>query len=708
MSISILPCTRAGLSSNRIGLVWAILCASSLGASVWAAEAGSAPDEAAPKILGTKDLMQLSLEELGQIKFITEVTVSRVEARVDESPGAVYVYTRETIQNRGYRSLGELLQTVPGFTVFHRDLQYVAGVRGLNPNDNEKITLLIDGQNLNNTHEPDFLNGPINLDNVDRVEVVVGPSAFFQQANTLAATINVITRDVNGAEIVAAAGNYLKSAATLMAGKNWASDKFASFSFTTEAKRKFDAQSNRPLDSRSQYGERNWPSFFGVLKAQYGDLSTQMTAYRALFPELNINYYPENDGTYVDQIYSLSVKDEHHWRDSLTSIVRAEATLKEISRTNDDGPPVNSIALVDKQRYYASELALQYAGLNHHFFQAGVQSNYEDNFDNWFEINSTDSPDHIPRTVMFTKDTYAIGFFFDDTYQPAEWLKIIGGIRADLNTKLPGDSWYPGARAALIALPTSDWVSKLMFNRAVRMPSAQAALNYVWGRQNIDDPRNPSWARISSPPEKPEILQTFEWQNIVYWEPVRISLSFYHEELQDFISWFFPFTNVGGFTGKGAELTLQGNLTPKLNIWANTAYNHSTLNVFVHPPLSIADVEASLPIDTTSDRLTGSPLVTANMGLNWEFLPNVALSPSVRYFTGQSGDVHATGDFEILYDLYYLDATLMWRKILGKNWDIRLSGNNLFDKRRRIPMQWSRGMYSPQGISWVLGTALHF
>jgi len=68
-------------------------------------------------------LKKLSLEELTQVKVTTESTLSRVDERVDEAPGSVYVYTREMIQTRGYRSLGELLQTVPGFTVFHKDLQ---------------------------------------------------------------------------------------------------------------------------------------------------------------------------------------------------------------------------------------------------------------------------------------------------------------------------------------------------------------------------------------------------------------------------------------------------------------------------------------------------------------------------------------------------------------------------------------------------------
>ena len=105
-------------------------------------DANQQPSAAATPAQSSGDLSEMSLEELMNVQVST---VSRVDERIDEAPGSVYVYPRSVIQQRGYRSLGELLQTVPGFTVFHRDLQFVAGVRGLNANDNDKITLLING-----------------------------------------------------------------------------------------------------------------------------------------------------------------------------------------------------------------------------------------------------------------------------------------------------------------------------------------------------------------------------------------------------------------------------------------------------------------------------------------------------------------------------------------------------------------------------------
>jgi iron complex outermembrane receptor protein len=176
------------------------------------------------------NLAELSLEQLMDIRV---TTLSRVDENIDEAPGSIYAYDRDTFTKRGYHSLGELLQTVPGFTVFHKDLGYVAGVRGLNANDNEKISLLINGQNINGVNEPDFLNGPINLDSARSVEVVVGPSSLFQQANTLAATVNILTRDVEGVVVDAGAGNYLNYSTTVMAGHQFSPEHNFTLAVTT-------------------------------------------------------------------------------------------------------------------------------------------------------------------------------------------------------------------------------------------------------------------------------------------------------------------------------------------------------------------------------------------------------------------------------------------------------------------------------------------
>lgn len=669
---------------------------------------------------GGGSLGELSLEELMDVRVTTQSTLSRVDERIDDAPGSVYVYTRETIKNRGYRSLLELLETVPGFTVFHRDLQYVVGVRGLNANDNDKISLLVNGQRILGLHEQDFLNGPINLDNVDRVEVVVGPSAFFEPADTLTGTVNLITKDVDGVETIVAAGNALEYSSTLMAGHHWAPDKFVSVSFTTEAKRGFDAWSRdfkSNLMGRDVTGELNSPSYFGILKLQNGEFSAQAIAYRASWPELNIeNGDPKNEGVMVEQFYSIALKDEHEWSDTLTSVTKFNVALKGQTRRNDGGDaPANAVEQVVHQLTYEGEVGLLYTGFQSQLIQAGVQASYDDNYDTFFTFNNDNPPEHVPKTTLVSKDTYAVGFYLDDTVTVTKWLKLIGGVRMDHNGRLDGNRWFPGARAAIIAQPTSFWTSKLIYNRAARMPSALEALNEVWGSEHLDNPRSPSFARLSSQPQNPEVLSTFELQNIFYLGRVRVGTAIYHQELEDFITWFSPHSNGGNFRGNGIEVSLQAPVGPRVTFWANGSWNDSELHLFepelFGPPS--AGTESFHANVNADNRIIGSAQYTANLGLSIKLMDHLTFSPSVRYFTEQAAVKFRTEEeggpiSQTIRDRFYLDAALVWDHAFGQEIDVRLSGRNLLDNRRAVASQLQGDTYRPRGIEGVLTVEMRF
>ena len=671
-------------------------------------------DETAPRA----DLSQLSLEELTQVRVVTQTTVSRVDERIDDAPGSVHVFTRDVIKKRGYRSLGDLLQTVPGFTVFHRDLDFVTAVRGLAANDNEKVSLLINGQNVNGAHEQDFiLNGPINLDNVERVEVVVGPSSFFQQANTLAATVNVITRDTDGIEVVAAAGNALKYSATLMAGHHWAPDKFLNFSLTTEAKRGFDAWSRdfrSNLAGRKVTGELDSPSYFGILKGQYGEVSAQAVAYRATWPELHIeNGAPGNHGKMVEETYSLFVKDEHVWSDALTSIVRLDATLKEQTRLNDGGPPVNAVEQSVKQWAYTGEVGIRYSGFDRHLLQAGVQGAYEHNFDTFFTFNNNQptlefpAGEHVARTTLVDEDTNAVGFYVDDTFTVTKWLKLIGGLRVDHNTRMEGGRWFPGARAAIVVQPTEQWTHKFIYNRSVRMPSALAALNQAWGSDHLATA--PSFARVSPQAQDPEILSTFELQEIFYFGKVRVGASVYHQELENFVTWFAPHTNGGNFRGNGIELNINAPLDANFALWANGSWNDSELNLF-KPILNPATgaVESHHAYTNTQHRIIGSAEYTASLGFDWKLSDHLTFSPALRYFTNQAALDFTSNEYKTIRHRCYVDAALTWDHVLGREMDLRLSGRNLLDNREPVASQLNGDTYRPRGAEVVLTVDMRF
>ncbi len=689
-------------------LTGALLLSLSSALTLAAAPAGAQENE---RPLDFEALKGMEIEQLMEVQVST---ISRMGERLDLAPGSIHVYSRDLIRQHGFRSLGELLQTVPGFTVFHKDTQFVVGVRGLNANDNDKMSLLINGQRVLGLHEQEILNGPINLDNIERVEVVVGPSSLFQQADTLAATVNLITLRPEGAEIDVAVGSDVPYSATAMVGRRWAADRSLNVSLTLERKQGFDAwiHPSRPfLPGRTLTGRLDWPSYFGMLDGQWGELSGQVVAYRSSWPELWINgASPSNKGLFVETFHGLLLKDEHHFGDGLRAVVSGEAALKGQVRTNVGGPPINATSQSVKQRQYRLDASLRHSGFVGHRLQGGVQASYDDNYDTWFTFDDLTKtpPVHIPQTTLVDKNTWAVGFYVDDDFDVSSRLKLVLGARIDHNTRLHGSTFYPAWRAGIITQPTHSWVAKLVSYRAVRMPTPFEALNEVFGTNNPDTPSKPPFANKSPTASRPEKLTTIELQNIVYLGPVRASATVYRQDLKDFITWFQPHSNGGDFGGFGAEADLHASFN-RFTIWANGAWNDSHLHLF--NPTAFGPVTSS-PEDVhayvnSDERIIGSVRYTANLGLDLALLPNLQLAPTVRYFTGQAADSFNPSaplgyDPLIIDNRVYIDATLSWvnlRPVTRAVIDLRLSVTNLGNNRQPVAAQLFGDVYRPRGTA---------
>jgi len=154
------------------------------------------------------DLMSLSLEELAKTKVFS---ASRHLEDLHEAPSAVSIITAEDIQRYGWRTLADVIGSLRGFyTSYDRDYTYL-GVRGfLRPGDfNSRILLLVNGHRLNEAvygSAPLGSEFPLDLDLVDHIEVVRGPSSSLYGTNAIFGVINVVTRRANGASAVEVAG----------------------------------------------------------------------------------------------------------------------------------------------------------------------------------------------------------------------------------------------------------------------------------------------------------------------------------------------------------------------------------------------------------------------------------------------------------------------------------------------------------------------
>jgi outer membrane receptor for ferrienterochelin and colicins len=157
------------------------------------------------------DLMDLSMEELMKVEVDSVYGASGYKQKVTEAPASVTIITADDIQRYGYRTLADVLRQVPGFYVnYDRNYSYV-GVRGFNrPGDyNSRLLLLVDGHRVNDNLYDEAAIGtdfPVDIDLIDRVEVIRGPNSSLYVASAFLGVINVVTKRVRDAKGLTASG----------------------------------------------------------------------------------------------------------------------------------------------------------------------------------------------------------------------------------------------------------------------------------------------------------------------------------------------------------------------------------------------------------------------------------------------------------------------------------------------------------------------
>ena len=195
----------ANLTSNKFTLTLCFLIFVLLVSPTSIVFADQAPSEDA----------SMTLEEFMLFEDIPSVfSASKYEQKVTQAPSSVSIITAEEIKKYGYRDFMEILQSIRGFYVTNdRNYEY-AGVRGFGlPSDySNRILILLDGMRTNdNVYDAPSMDSMVDVDLIDRIEVVRGPSSSLYGSNAFFATINVITkrgRDYNGLEISGEVGSH--------------------------------------------------------------------------------------------------------------------------------------------------------------------------------------------------------------------------------------------------------------------------------------------------------------------------------------------------------------------------------------------------------------------------------------------------------------------------------------------------------------------
>jgi hypothetical protein len=78
-----------------------------------------------------KDFSHLSIEDLMNLKTVTVYGPSRYQQKVTESPASVTIIAADKIEKCGYRTLSDVLQSMPGFYTMNDRNYSNVGVEGI-------------------------------------------------------------------------------------------------------------------------------------------------------------------------------------------------------------------------------------------------------------------------------------------------------------------------------------------------------------------------------------------------------------------------------------------------------------------------------------------------------------------------------------------------------------------------------------------------
>jgi len=140
------------------------------------------------------DLFHLSLQELSQIKI---TTVSGFDESLLTAAGAAIVITDDDIRLRGYRSLVDVLQSLPGFNVtkgVYQESYSAFSLRGVYGKN--KFIILQNGIRMHDrTGRFQTIDTGISLYSVKQIEVSYGPASALYGADAMTGVINIKTYD---------------------------------------------------------------------------------------------------------------------------------------------------------------------------------------------------------------------------------------------------------------------------------------------------------------------------------------------------------------------------------------------------------------------------------------------------------------------------------------------------------------------------------
>jgi outer membrane receptor for ferrienterochelin and colicins len=610
-------------------------------------------------------LADMTLEQLVSIEFQTVYSASRREQKTWEAPSSVSIVTRDEVQSFGYRTLAEVLRSAPGiYTTDDRYYSYL-GMRGFSrPGDyNSRVLLLIDGHRANDNVYDSALLGQealINVDDIERVEIIRGPASSLYGSSAFFGVINVVSRKgrhIDGVEASVEGGSLETFKGRISAGHRFASGWEAMVSGSYYDSRgherlyypEFAApESNRGI-AENLDSERAWHALSTL---SYGNIvfSAAFNARTRGIPTASFGtHFNDPRSKTMDQAGYLDLKFERDFAADIHLLTRLGYHHYEYHgdypyNYADPGDPPDLV--MNRDDVDGDWWGLEAVATKPFFDRLTVTAGLEVRHNLKQEQINYDKT--APPTVYVNSDeeSVVVGAYMQGDWAIRSNLIFSAGIRYDYYSTF-GDTVNP--RLGLVYQPWNPTTFKLLYGRAFRAPNAFET-DYV----------SPGFS--ASDDLKAETIQTIEtvWEQVLR-DPLRTSASLFYYDVEDLISLDYStasirFKNIDSARAYGLELSAEGRWTngyfARLSYTAQRAEDGNTGDELSNAPRHLAKLHGRVPL--LGDRLQAGA----------EILYGGSVSAV------QAGRVD---------DYWLVNLTLVSRRII-KGVEVSASIYNLFDR----------------------------
>jgi vitamin B12 transporter len=140
----------------------------------------------------------LAEEEPIELLQPIEVSVSRFDTSEDKYPGSAEIITAKEIKESGHRQVADILREQVGIDMTQNGPRGTSSTVILRGSETDGTLVLIDGVQVNSQTTGSFDFGSLNLDNVERIEILRGPQSTIWGADASAGVINIVTKKGKG------------------------------------------------------------------------------------------------------------------------------------------------------------------------------------------------------------------------------------------------------------------------------------------------------------------------------------------------------------------------------------------------------------------------------------------------------------------------------------------------------------------------------